>query len=411
MMPSVFSYSSTPLYLERSQRPADQRGVRLGHVARQRGQQRHRVLGGGDHVGLGRVGHHDAAPRGGVHVHVVHADAGTADGLEVVGLVDQVGGELGGGADEHAVELADAALELAVLPVGAQLDVEARRRAAARTPAVADLLLRPGPASCRQLLHHPVDARRERLDVVRLDGGEHADPQLVAAQLAVGLGVDDAVGAQRRPPRRRRPPSRRSRSCPPPASAWRARPRTAWRTPTPRPSRRGARTTRWCGPRRSPAGRRRRSSSRPARPAATGWPPPACCRSGPCASSPARWSATGSRGSSGRPRRSARSARSRRGCSSGEPDAAVGREALLRGEVVDVGLGGVQRQPAGARGGVDRAPARRRRAASTPHHHAGRGLVVGPGDHVAGRVGAWARARRRARPRPPPGRPGTARPR
>ena len=34
--------------------------------------------------------------------------------------------------------------------------------------------------------------------VVGLDRREHADAQLVAAELAVGLGVDDAVGAQRR---------------------------------------------------------------------------------------------------------------------------------------------------------------------------------------------------------------------
>ena len=41
-----------------------------------------------------------------------------------------------------------------------------------------------------------VDARGQRLDVVGLDGREHRDPQLVAAELAVGLGVDDPVGAQ-----------------------------------------------------------------------------------------------------------------------------------------------------------------------------------------------------------------------
>src|SRR5690348_2133293 len=42
----------------------------------------------------------------------------------------------------------------------------------------------------------PVDALGQRLDVIRLHGGEHPDPQLVAAELAVGLGVDDPVGAQ-----------------------------------------------------------------------------------------------------------------------------------------------------------------------------------------------------------------------
>ena len=45
-------------------------------------------------------------------------------------------------------------------------------------------------------LDDDVDAAGERGDVVGLDGGEEGDPQLVAAQLAVALGVDDAVGPQ-----------------------------------------------------------------------------------------------------------------------------------------------------------------------------------------------------------------------
>src|ERR1700743_3086675 len=53
------------------------------------------------------------------------------------------------------------------------------------------------------VLDHEVDAPGQRLDVVRLDRGEHADPQLVAAELAVGLGVDDAVRAQGLGDRRR----------------------------------------------------------------------------------------------------------------------------------------------------------------------------------------------------------------
>src|ERR1700761_8892046 len=49
----------------------------------------------------------------------------------------------------------------------------------------------------------PVDAHRQRLDVVRLHRREHPDPQLVAAELAVRLGVHDAGGAQRLWHRRR----------------------------------------------------------------------------------------------------------------------------------------------------------------------------------------------------------------
>src|SRR6478609_7395958 len=49
-----------------------------------------------------------------------------------------------------------------------------------------------------QRVHDVVDARRERSDVVGFDRREHADAQLVAAELAVAVGVDDAVGPQRR---------------------------------------------------------------------------------------------------------------------------------------------------------------------------------------------------------------------
>ncbi len=45
-------------------------------------------------------------------------------------------------------------------------------------------------------LDHPVDALGEGADVVRLDRGEHRDPQLVSAQFAIRLGVDDAVSPQ-----------------------------------------------------------------------------------------------------------------------------------------------------------------------------------------------------------------------
>ena len=42
-----------------------------------------------------------------------------------------------------------------------------------------------------------VDADGQRLDVGRVDRREHADAQLVAAELAVAVGVEDAVGPQR----------------------------------------------------------------------------------------------------------------------------------------------------------------------------------------------------------------------
>ena len=164
-----------------------------------------------------------------------------------------------------------------------------------------------------QPLQHVVDAGRERLDVGGLDGREAADAQLVAPELAVGLDVDDAVGAQRRGQgggvdlvgevdrRRRR------------ASAWPGRRRTG--------SRRRWRSAQSYSVPDDVAVRDdapvqaavARASTRPGRPAAGAWRPRACCRSGPCASCPARWPATGTRGSSGPRPCSSSMRRARRG--------------------------------------------------------------------------------------------------
>ena len=115
--------------------------MRLRHLARQRQQHRQRVLGGGDHVRLRSVGHHHAALGGRLDVDVVDAHPGAADGLAAARPA-RAGPrvELRGGADQEAVELADAALELAVLPVGAELDLEAGV-AQQLDAGVADLLL------------------------------------------------------------------------------------------------------------------------------------------------------------------------------------------------------------------------------------------------------------------------------
>jgi hypothetical protein len=69
--------------------------MRLRHLPRQRQQQRERVLGGGDHVGLRRVGHDHAALGGGLHVHVVHAHPGAPHGLQPAGALEQGRIELG----------------------------------------------------------------------------------------------------------------------------------------------------------------------------------------------------------------------------------------------------------------------------------------------------------------------------
>ena len=46
------------------------------------------------------------------------------------------------------------------------------------------------------VVQNPVDSASQTTDVLRVDGREHTDAQLVAAQLAVRLDVEDAVGAQ-----------------------------------------------------------------------------------------------------------------------------------------------------------------------------------------------------------------------
>ena len=122
--PSVLSYSSTPLNSDALPGAPGERAVRLRHLARQREQQRERVLGGRDHVRLRRVGDDHAALGGGVDVHVVHPHPGAADGLQALRPGEQVRVELGGGADQDAVELADPAFELVLVPVEAELDVE-----------------------------------------------------------------------------------------------------------------------------------------------------------------------------------------------------------------------------------------------------------------------------------------------
>lgn len=78
-------------------------GAGLGHLAGHAHDQADGVLGGGLDVARGRVHDHDAQLGGGGHVHVVDADAGARHHLEVGGGLQQLGGDLGLGADEQGV--------------------------------------------------------------------------------------------------------------------------------------------------------------------------------------------------------------------------------------------------------------------------------------------------------------------
>jgi hypothetical protein len=98
--------------------------VRLRDVARQREHQRDRVLGRRDDVRLRRVGDDDAALGRRGDVDVVDADAGAADHPQLLGAVDEVGGQPGRRADQDPVVVADALGELLVGPVEPEVDVE-----------------------------------------------------------------------------------------------------------------------------------------------------------------------------------------------------------------------------------------------------------------------------------------------
>ena len=194
----------------------DERAVRLRHVAEQRQGERQSVLGRGDGVRLRGVGDDDPALGGARDVDVVDTGAGPADHLHVVGAADQLRGQLGRRPDQDRVELADPLGQLGVIHVEPELDVKLFPQEV--HTGVGDLLLdeNSGPVAQIQppswpdrvnrlrsrlsrgdpgIFDHPVDAGRERLDVGGFDRREHRDPQLVAAELAVGLDVDDAIGS------------------------------------------------------------------------------------------------------------------------------------------------------------------------------------------------------------------------
>src|SRR5262249_20869714 len=88
-----------------------ERGVRLRDVAGETDEQADRVLGSGNDRGFGRVRDDDPAPRCRVDVDIVDPPTGAADHLQPLGALDQVGGQLGRGADDDRVVAADDLLE------------------------------------------------------------------------------------------------------------------------------------------------------------------------------------------------------------------------------------------------------------------------------------------------------------
>jgi hypothetical protein len=229
-----------------------------------------------------------------------------------------------------------------------------------------------------EAVDHPVDAPGERCHVGRIDRGIQRDAQLVAAELAIGLDIDDPVGAQYPGDRRRvdlggqvdgrddgRPVARigdegrRVRGVLRPAVDGRCRLRRAGRRPRQATSgehRLGLLDEQEQGGDRGGVQRLVLARLADGHREVEGLRDETVRRSDPLGALD--------------PRRGQQR----------QPQPAVGGERLLRREVVDVGLRGVQRQPARARGPVDD----HERTVVGPRHprhldgHPGRGLVVGP---------------------------------
>jgi hypothetical protein len=83
------------------------------------------VFGGGDRIAERRVHHDDAMRGGGGNVDIVDADAGAPDHFELLGLLQQLGGDLGRRADGEAVIVADDFGELLLVEAGFDVDLDA----------------------------------------------------------------------------------------------------------------------------------------------------------------------------------------------------------------------------------------------------------------------------------------------
>ena len=84
-----------------------QRRVRLGDVAGLSQQQRHRVLGGRDDVALRCVDHHDPTTGRRLDIDVVEPDAGATDDEQLVGVLQNLGGDLRRGSNDEALRTDD----------------------------------------------------------------------------------------------------------------------------------------------------------------------------------------------------------------------------------------------------------------------------------------------------------------
>ena len=100
------------------------RGVGGGDFARQREHHGDGVLGGRDRIAERRVHHDDAATRGRGNVDIVDADAGAADDFQILGVLEDLRGDLGRRADREAVIVADDRGELVLVLAEVRLEVD-----------------------------------------------------------------------------------------------------------------------------------------------------------------------------------------------------------------------------------------------------------------------------------------------
>ena len=142
------------------------------------------------------------------NVDIVDADAGAADHLEVLGLLEDLGRDLGRGADGEAVEIADqlGQLILVAAELGLEIDLDAailEDLDGGGGQRIGDENLGDHGASRRlrqrvpALGEGPVEPQRQRLDIGALDGRAAPDAQ-AGRRIAVGIDViGDALLLQR----------------------------------------------------------------------------------------------------------------------------------------------------------------------------------------------------------------------
>ncbi len=100
------------------------RGVGGGNLAGQREHHGDGVFGGGDRIAEGRVHDDHAARGGGGNVDIVHADAGAADDAQILGVLQDLGCDLGRRADGEAVIIADDRGELVLVLAERRLEID-----------------------------------------------------------------------------------------------------------------------------------------------------------------------------------------------------------------------------------------------------------------------------------------------